>query len=55
MGRKPKCTVEEKISAVEDYLNARILPDYTKSLPFKACDIITTSNPKSLSNRSFAI
>lgn len=21
MGRKPKCTVEEKISAVEDYLN----------------------------------
>ena len=21
MGRKPKCTVEEKFSAVEDYLN----------------------------------
>ena len=21
MGKKPKCTVEEKISAVEDYLN----------------------------------
>ena len=21
MGRKPKCTVEEKVSAVEDYLN----------------------------------
>ena len=21
MGRKPKCTVEEKIAAVEDYLN----------------------------------
>ena len=21
MGRKPKCTIEEKISAVEDYLN----------------------------------
>ena len=21
MGRKPKCTVEEKISAVKDYLN----------------------------------
>ena len=38
MGRKPKCTVEEKISAVEDYLNARILPDYTKSRDrFKFC------------------
>ena len=23
MGRKPKCTVEEKISAVEDYLNGK--------------------------------
>ena len=21
MGRKPKCTVEEKVAAVEDYLN----------------------------------
>ena len=26
MGKKPKCTVEEKISAVEDYLNEKSNP-----------------------------
>ena len=37
MGRKTKCTVEEKISAVEDYLNGtRSISDIMEDLSIKS-------------------
>ena len=40
MGRKPKCTVEEKISAVEDYLNGiRSVSEIMIDLPKKVHEL----------------
>lgn len=41
MGRKPKCTVEEKVSAVEDYLNGiRTVSQIMVDLSIKSTRII---------------
>ena len=44
MGRKTKCTVEEKISAVEDYLNGtRSISDIMEDLSIKSARSIVSA------------
>jgi len=56
MERKPKCTVEEKVSAVEDYLNGtRPAPEIMIDLSIKSTRTIRNWMPKTTKNSAISI